>query len=657
MKTPPLSLESLKALLQAQPHYVDPEGELNTALLHQLAQQCQRNLLELLFDNSATRQAFFFEHEGHSVFVRDHFIDYIQHKRFVANSYTAYRNKIGLHDGQDYLKKNKDIVLAFPFKDCVLEGGQSKSEAKRSERYYHRILAIEELDRLLEPKVLCNARRYTKEGPSECRDFTRNNSNNTISDNLIIKGNNLIALHSINEQFAKKVKLIYIDPPYNTGNDSFLYNDNFNHSTWLVFIKNRLEIARKLLRGDGVIFVQCDDNEMAYLKVLMDEVFGRENFVSTITTRATPNARDYGLIAQMHEFILFYANDVVRANTNLIDMEDNHQKGFCYTDQKGEFNIHPLYNSNVNFHIDNRPNLFYPFYLNTHKTDQNGFFEISLEKQSGCIEIYPPKSQKDSVQLVWRWGKEKSLANINKEIVGYQTRQGLFRIVQKMRGDKQLARTIWFDTSISNRRATEDLQKLFAEKVFAYPKPEGLLQRIIEIATKEGDLVLDFCLGSGTTAAVAHKMGRQYIGIEQMDYIQTIAVERLAKVIAGEQGGISKNVGWAGGGSFVYLELKAHNQAFIQRITEASSQAQLSEIQQELLQNLDLDYRLNTEAVQQSAEDFAALSLEKQRQILIDFLELNQLYVPYSERKDTRFSCTQQEIPLSESFYNGGNHE
>ncbi len=625
MKTPPLSLEYLKNLLQAQPHYLDQEGELNTALLYKLAQQCQRNLLELLFADTAARKAFFLEQGGVTVFVRDHFIDYIQHKRFVANSYTAYRNKIGLHDEHDYLKKSQDVVLAFPFKDCVLEGGQTKDDAKRSERYYHRILAIEQLDRLLDPKVLTNARRYTKEGPSECREFTRKPSDHTISDNLIIKGNNLIALHTIKEQFAKKVQLIYIDPPYNTGNDSFLYNDNFNHSTWLVFMKNRLEAARELLRDDGVIFVQCDDNEQAYLKVLMDEVFGRENFVASLVyKRRKTQANLTKWIAPIHEYILGFAKSKNSLSINRIPLRQEYVKEMYKNpdnDSRGLWRTKPLASP------DNSPNKEFELDL------RNG---RKIKAKWRVSQKTYDQYLKDNLVVIPRGGEGMPNAKV---------------FLKDNEG--QIPNTLLIDVA-TNEQGSKEIELIFgSNSAFAYPKPEGLLQRIIEIATKQGDLVLDFCLGSGTTAAVAHKMGRQYIGIEQMDYIQTIAVERLTKVIAGEQGGISKNVAWQGGGSFVYLELKAHNQTFIGRITEATTQAQMAQIQQELLKNPDLDYRLNTQEVRQSAEDFAALSLDDQRQALIDFLELNQLYVPYTERKDTRFNCTDKEINLSESFYKG----
>jgi adenine-specific DNA-methyltransferase len=379
------------------------------------------------------------------------------------------------------------------------------------------------------------------------------------SQGLLIKGDNLLALNTLKKMFEgkpdeEKVKCIYIDPPYNTGSAFENYDDNLAHSEWLSMIRDRLVILRDLLRNDGVIFVQCDDNEQAYLKVLMDEVFGRENFGSNIVTRATPNARDYGLIAQMHEHILIYAKDIYTASTNHLEVRD---KEFSFADEFGGFNIHPLYNSNVAFNIDNRKNLYYPFYVNNCKQDKDGFFEISLEKQNeNTIEVFPPKSIKEGVQFVWRWGKDKSIENLNKEIVGHKTRGGSFRIVQKMRNDSQIARSIWYETEFSNRRATDDLQKLFKNKVFTFPKSEYLLERIIAISTQSNDLILDCFGGSGTTFAVATKMKRRWIGVEMGNHADTIDIPRLQKVISGtDQGGISINQDWKGGGSFDYYHL------------------------------------------------------------------------------------------------------
>ena len=178
-----------------------------------------------------------------------------------------------------------------------------QKNTKRKEIFFNQVLAQDEIDRLFDPKALTNWKRFTKDGGQKVTELKRD-EDGTLKENLIIKGNNLLALHSLKHQFAGKVKLIYIDPPYNTGNDGFKYNDKFNHSTWLTFMKNRLEVARQLLRDDGVIFVQCDDNEQAYLKVLMDEVFGRELAFNNIIWEKGNAQNDSLGVQKNHEYVL-----------------------------------------------------------------------------------------------------------------------------------------------------------------------------------------------------------------------------------------------------------------------------------------------------------------------------------------------------------------
>ena len=252
-------------------------GSLNKNKLSELARKYDAKLLNLLMKEESVKNHFFTTLEDEVlVFKKDVFLQFLNNKEFLPDSYTAYKTKIGLGtDNGDYISENNDVVLNFPYKDCILEGGQTKEDAKRQEVFFNKTLAPNEINRLLDNKVLTNFKRFDKDGEHEVESIED-------TDNLIIKGNNLIALHSLKTRFAGKVKLIYIDPPYNTGSDGFNYNDRFNHSTWLLFMKNRFVIARELLKNDGVIFVQCDDNEHAYLKVLMDEIFGRDSFVSTI---------------------------------------------------------------------------------------------------------------------------------------------------------------------------------------------------------------------------------------------------------------------------------------------------------------------------------------------------------------------------------------
>lgn len=604
---------------------------------------------------------FFDEIDKATIFNYRKFIDYIDDKNFLIDSYTKFSNKVGLTVSNKHIQQINDVVLSFPFKDCVLEGGQNKDDEKRKEVFFNEVLAKDEINRLLDKKVITHAKKYTQDGVSDEVKFKRD-ENGLIKDNLIIKGNNLLALHTLKNNFAGKVKLIYIDPPYNTGNDSFNYNDNFNHSTWLTFMKNRLEVARDLLSEDGVIFVQCDDNEQAYLKVLMDEVFGRDNFLPTVISQSTPNGRDYGGVAKTHEYIHIYQKQSNVFEMNMLLVKD---KKFSYEDEIGKYNIHPLYNSNVNFNKKNRPNLYYPIYISQDEQMENGFYQLSMEKQGNSIEVFPPKSIKDNVQFVWRWGKEKSELNINIEIVGHKTSNGNFRIVQKMRTVRKYVRSVWSGAEFSNRRATEDLQKLFNEKLFATPKPENLLQRIIEIATKKGDLVLDYHLGSGTTCAVAHKMGRQYIGIEQMDYIEDIAVKRMQKVIgetvkkdgelleglAFDNGGISKSVDWQGGGEFIYFELAKYNQHYIDELSVASDK-NINQLYDEIIDKAFLNYDVDGKKLKEKKAEFNTLALSGKQEFLISILNKNQLYKNLAEMEDAELAVDENTKALNQGFYN-----
>lgn len=397
-------------------------------------------------------------------------------------------------------------------------------------------------------KVLNHQYGFSDKGKTE----TPNNDGN-----LIINGDNLEALKSLLPKYEGKVKCIYIDPPYNTGNEGWVYNDNVNspqiqkwfakvvgkesedltrHDKWLCMMYPRLKLLRKLLANDGAIFISIDDNEQANLKLMMDEIFGAGNFIGSFIINSTPNARDYGHIGKMHEFCLFYARSYAQLETN--QLEDV-EKNFKYKDDLGGYNIHPLYNSNVAFTPDNRPNLYYPFYLNIEKRLGDGFFEITLDKEEGLIEIYPPLSVKDNVQFVWRWGKSKSLENINKEIIGYRTSEGEYRVVQKMRTTHKVLRSIFSEKTNTSRKGTAEVESIFGRKTFSFPKPVKLLEDLLFIATNKNSIILDSFAGSGTTAQAVLNLNKQdggnrkFILIEMEDYAETITAERVKRVING----------------------------------------------------------------------------------------------------------------------------
>ncbi len=519
------------------------EKELNQTLLLDLVEKIDDKIINLLLQEEALREKFFAkispdttEKQSTYVFKMNDFRFFMEENK-IDNSYTAYKNRIGLIDGKKFLKDSNDIVLNWPYKDCILEGGQSNEEgtdnyfeysekteqyeqkqAKRKEIFFNSVLAPDEIDRLLDPKALVNWKRFTDNGevsltqkhstPSPTVPPLKRGIDGTIAENMIIKGNNLLAMHSLKKQFAGKVKLIYIDPPYNTGNDGFKYNDNFNHSTWLTFMKNRLEVARELLREDGSIWISLDDKEFAYLKVLCDDIFGKNNFLNDVIWNSTKSVTNTAIISVSHTHNLVYFKNKDYYVKNRTEFR---------LDEDGEGFSNP----------DNDPRGVWksdPFQVGGWRPNQQ--YEI---KNPNTGVIYKPNEN-----CSWKndLNKFQELLKDNRIVFGVDGKAGpqrkRFLFEAEERG--KVTKTIWDDVGTTTN-GTQHIKKLFNKAVFDNPKPEEFIKRIIELSTNENDIVLDYHLGSGTTAAVAHKMGRQYIGIEQMDYVETIAVERLKKVI------------------------------------------------------------------------------------------------------------------------------
>lgn len=444
----------------------------------------------------------------------------------------------------DFTEQNI-VRLAELFPNCVTEAEGDDGQLKKA-------IDFDQLRQELSESIVDGSReRYHLDWPGKkeallvanaaiaktLRPCRGESVNFDYTKNLFIEGDNLDALKLLQETYLNKIKMVYFDPPYNTGND-FIYNDDFRattgsylslsnqtdsegnrlvanpesngrfHSDWASMILSRLKLARNLLRDDGFIFLSIDDNEIHNLRKLCDETFGEDNFIGIFNVNSTPNARDYGHIGKMHEYVLFYAKNVEYAKSNLIP---DTEKTFTYEDDIGGFNIHPLYNSNVAFHSGNRPNLYYPFYLFPDRRIKEDFFEIGLEKQAGAIEVFPPLSQREGIQFVWRWGRPKSSENINKEILGYRTGSGEYRIVQKMRHSAKLVCSLLLDTCYSTRRGTAEVESLFGKKVFSFPKPLALLKLLCNVALSDHDCVVDMFAGSctvGEAVATQHRPRR-----------------------------------------------------------------------------------------------------------------------------------------------------
>ena len=632
-------------------------GALNKNKLSELARKYDSRLLNLLMKEENVKNHFFTNLEdGVLVFKKDVFLQFLNNKEFLPDSYTAYKTKIGLGtDYGDYISENNDVVLNFPYKDCILEGGQTKEDTKRQEVFFNKTLAPNEINRLLDNKVLTNFKRYDKDGEHEVDSIEEN-------DNFIIKGNNLIALHSLKKRYAGKVKLIYIDPPYNTGNDGFNYNDKFKHSTWLLFMKNRFVIARQLLKNDGVIFVQCDDNEQAYLKVLMDEIFGRDSFVSTIhcqmsTTQGMKvKAAQSGNIVKNAEYILVYSKDGHQnvAKNPLYDLRPEYDEHYSlYLKSDGTVvQLRELYDYSFPYDLNNKKPLklkeaykksedFSEFIKNNLndivRIDKVTGFNIESNLKNGKWNLVE-RNGKEYILTLDRNGKVNQLMRLKDswgKTDNYKREEGL----RKIRGD-------WWEGFYL------DMGNVGKEGLVDFKngkKSERLISQIIKMTTDEGDLVLDYHLGSGTTASVAHKMNRQYIGIEQMDYIETVSVKRLKKVIEGEQGGISEDVEWQGGGSFVYFELKNDAQDFLNKVHNASNSEQLIELLEQVKKSSFLSYRV--EANKLHKEEFIKLSIFDQKQLLVELINQNNLYVNYSDIDDVDNNISEKEKQLNTMFY------
>ena len=421
---------------------------------------------------------------------------------------------------------------------------------------------VERLKELLGRERLAPAEHYELSwaGKKDARREIQKKTANTLlpyannpesAQHMLIEGENLEVLRVLQKSYYGKVKMIYIDPPYNTGNDSFVYPDDYSetleeyqkrtgekneagflnkqslwkknskesgqyHSAWLSMMYPRLYLARNLLREDGVIFISIDDNEAANLKLLCDEIFGDDNFVGQISVVGNPRGRDYGGIARMHDYVLAYKKSE-KSSFNLIEDPEGQFKLF---DDFGGFELRELRNRNVKFNKKNRGNLHYPFYIDLSSEDEHGLYNIYLNKKEEFLELYPKPSQ--GIEVVWRWGKEKSINNLNVNIKAKPMRDGGYMIVEKYRESRAMARSVWWDKETNTEKGTLVVKELLNGKFFDYPKPVEMISRLVEMGTdfSQNDIVLDFFAGSGTIAQAVMEMNLKDDGNRQSISVQ-----------------------------------------------------------------------------------------------------------------------------------------
>lgn len=551
--------ETVLTVLKQDRRFFAEDGAFLRNAVYEAAMQMDANLIHLLLTNKDTKARFFKQVDDVLVFDKVEFGWVINNRQFLPNSYTRFKNKIGLADENgEMISTSGKVELVFPYKDCVLEGGQTKEDQKRQEIFYNETLAPDEVDRLLYPKVFTNAVRHKKGASQEIDELLHD-------DNIIIAGNNLLALSCLLKKYEGTIKLIYIDPPYNTGTDSFSYNDSFNRSTWLTFMKTRLEIAKRLLAPEGAIYVQLDYHQAHYCKVLMDEIFGEENFEREIIWRigwlSGYKTADNNWIRN-HDTILFYAKD----------------------DKRLKFN---------------------KYYI-----PKEEFKAIAGDSKA---ERYP-------IEDVWNGNEYDDLNSIAIVSFSGETVSKMLNPDDEVKGQKS----------------------------------EKLIERIIRAHTEPGDVVIDFFGGTGTTGAVAMKMGRRFVLCEQLDKHLDIMCRRLDKVIDGEQSGISKHYGWNGGGSFVYCELAKLNQNFVEEIQAACDADAIQNIYRRMIKSGFISCKVNPADIDAAANDFSALSLDDQKRFLMELLDKNLLYVNYCDMDDEEFHISDEDKAFTRSFYKEG---
>lgn len=523
------------------------------------------NFLEVLLSSQIINNNFSLTIAGNKIIQINKLKDIFEMDDYWQDSFTKYSKRIGLTANGKFLDEGTDVVLDFPYKDTVLKASMSREDKdkdglKSDEPFLNEIIAKDEIDVLLDKKILVNAKKYDLNGYHDVNVFEEN-------DNLIIKGNNLLALHTIKEKYAGKIKLIYIDPPFNTNNDSFDYNDKFSRSAWLTFMKNRIEIAKELLSNEGSIVVHIDWHQSHYLKILLDNIFGEENFINEIIWKYSSGGSYKNSFAKKHDSLFWYSktgNYQFSPNNILVGEKRGPQK-----------------RNNMKRNIDEDGRVYY------------------------------------------------SIKSSGKEYRYYED-------------DLVVPSDVW-DLSI--------LQQQDPERTgFNSQKPERLLARIISAMTTENDIVLDFFMGSATTQAVALKLNRRFIGIEQMEYINTISIPRLQKVIDGEKVGISKDLNWQGGGSYVYVELMEKNRGFLKSIESAETQAELNKVFQFMINGADIDFKVDLEKVKDTLHELTFL---EQKRLLVKIIDKNQLYYNYSEinDKNVRDLISENDYEFNMNFY------
>ncbi|ENY3072869.1 DNA methyltransferase [Listeria monocytogenes] len=667
-KIEPRIFDELKTVLSSFDGKYFLGEELNRSKLTDDLRNYDEALLSKLFEVDFIKQHFIKEVAGQKLFQIEHLEESVLYNDYWDTSYTKYENRVGLASKGKFLQDSQDVVLDFPFKDGVLTASMTKedNEDGYDDAFLNEVIEKDEIDRLFDKKVFVNVKRFGD-------NLTAQEDNDIVSfdkekDNLIIKGNNLLALHTIKEQYAGKVKLIYLDPPYNTGNDSFLYNDKFNHSTWLTFMKSRLEIAKELLSEDGVLAVQLDDSEGPYLKVLLDSIFERDSHLFTqyvlvrYAEKTLKSDMDYHKqVEQIH----YYKKSTSSAVAPNKKSEDYDYSKFVYEFEELGEPERTIELGGKRIDVFNREQIKIKKVL----PSINGLKEIWATgsildgNSSGRFfrDYLSGRYSRDGYGVVYRiWGigddgndfryftgPQKEGATKGKYFQGVPSNVKSGEVTTKF---KPVAGFLDLAGSFGNIRHEGGVELRSGKK------PEKMLSEIIQLYTKPSDIVLDFFGGSGSTAATAHKLGRRYISIEQIESQMEKILTRLVNVINGDSTGISNEIDWHGGGSFVYAELFPKNIGYLQDIIHSNTIEELKSVYERMLKGTDTDEPADISFRADLSKIDWTEGFDKNKRLLVKVLDKNGLYYNYSEIDDinVRDLISDEDYAFNKAFYEGG---
>ena len=622
-----------QVVLRMDSRFCTEDGHLLKNNVVEAALALDPQLLHYLLADEKLKRQFFSEVDGLLVFDKVKFQRFVMNKQFLPDSYTSFKNKVGLtNEHGEFLSESREVVLSWPYKDCMLEGGQTKEDAKRDEIFWNETLAPDEINRLTEPKAFTDFRRYDNKGAHEVTEILPD-------DNLIIKGNNLLALYSLRKRFRNSVKLIYIDPPYNTRSnaDTFTYNNTFKDTTWLTFMKNRLEVAKDLLTNDGAIIVAIDEHERDYLGVLLKEIF-RGYEVHCISIIHNPRGVQGTNFSYTNEFAYFV---IPEGKKTIIDRKI----------RKDEIEWSPLRNWGTESERTDAKNCFYPIIVNPTDGKIMGFGDVSNDEfhpqkneiNGLYLDVYPIDSH--NIERKWRYARQT--VDSIKHLLRAVEKNGIWDI--ELGKDFGQYKTVWDDPRYdANEYGTKIIKDLVPNCPFKFPKSLwNVYDCIYAVVGKDPNaIVLDFFGGSGTTAHAVLEMNkreggnRRFILTEQMDYVESVTCKRVSEVIKRNEDN-----------AFVYMELAQANQKLVNEIEAATDAQALQQIWQQMQEKGFMSYKVKPSVIDEHVKDFEELSLDDQKRFLIECLDKNLLYVPFEEMDDATYQLNEHDKQLTRQFY------